>query len=471
MFAKTFKSEGQVMLLFNEMAKTDDYDEKILKQKTGLKNLVAAKISLRKILFKAMRNYREGIDIQQELRDSLSNINFLLRKELKEEAGKEIRKAIRLAEKGEAYLYLSELLVCSATPFNKELKPDEITGYFMGVKVKQQKAVSLLQEVQQAQLYENYLTYFLINANYESPLEMTDKMAAIGAEIENVLPDVQSGFARIRMLITLAKAHGGREKCYETFHQIYTLYKKDPFNAHKHPELYLKFLLNYTAVVASEPTYAKLSTELFSAVEQGLSDFENYFKYYPDTLNHCKIRLTGNKLNFARVNNNWNGFDILLEQVRAYTSMRGLRKEVVSALTVLALINALFSQKRYAEALDWVQVYYGLPSGKVLKPTMFCVRFFEVICFYGIKDYYLSAIKAKNLVKTLEAGEFTGDYFKLFAAFLRRLNYWGDDAAKQKAEIADIKAGFKKLREADDDHYFMLVDFLEPEKTINHLFA
>src|ERR1017187_1475525 len=114
LFAKTFKSGSQVMRLFEELNRMSVYDEQVLIKKTGMRNLIPVKISLRKILFRAMRNYREDIDIQQHLRDDISNIEFLMRKSLKDEALKEIRKAIKVAQHGEVYSSLSELLVYSA---------------------------------------------------------------------------------------------------------------------------------------------------------------------------------------------------------------------------------------------------------------------------------------------------------------------------------------------------------------------
>ena len=172
-----------MLKLFDVMDATEEYVVKKHKEKDRYKKTWwRPKAPCINWLFRAMRNYNEGVNIEQELRDNLSNINFLLRKELREEAAKEIRKAIKLAEKGEAYQYLSELLLYAATPFNKELKPHEIPGYFMGVKEHQQEVIGLLKEVQEAQLYQQYLAYYMLNTNYETATEALDKIASIGEE-------------------------------------------------------------------------------------------------------------------------------------------------------------------------------------------------------------------------------------------------------------------------------------------------
>ena len=75
-FTKTFKTSSLVNRLFEKLNKMKVYDEDALVKETGISNLIAAKISLRKILFKAMRNYREDADIYQQLRDDISNIDF-----------------------------------------------------------------------------------------------------------------------------------------------------------------------------------------------------------------------------------------------------------------------------------------------------------------------------------------------------------------------------------------------------------
>ena len=91
------------------------------------------------------------------------------------------------------------------------------------------------------------------------------------------MPGVQSGFAKICMLITMAKAYAGKEKCIKIFEQTYSLYKDDPFNITKHPELYFKFISNYITLIAGDAEAAKLSLQLFAEMEKGFIDFENFF--------------------------------------------------------------------------------------------------------------------------------------------------------------------------------------------------
>ncbi|MDB5285035.1 MAG: hypothetical protein JWO06_4110 [Bacteroidota bacterium] len=465
MFAKTFKSSSQVIRLFEELNKQEVYDDSSLSEKTGIKNLIPAKIALRKILFKAMRNYREDIDINQELRDDISNIDFLLRKGLKEEAAKEIRKAVKTAEQGEAYSSLSELISYSAMAVDKHMKADGISQYFQSLLLRNEETLALQKEVQQAVLYQQYLGFFMRHGNYESPHEFSNGIKAISSEIELRLSVAKSNYAKICLLTGLASAHTD-EKCLEMYQQIDALFKEDPQNIEKHPNHYFIFLTNYLTLTAGKNEFGPIAKRLIHEMEIAIKTLTVFFTNYPGRLPYFKRRLLGNKLTYAKANSEWDEMDALVTEAKQNMTDQGYKKEVTSALVVASLISCLFDQKKYAECLDWISCYYTLPSAKTLKPLMLCVRFFEAIAFYFSGDYNLSGVKANNLVKTILEQDMHDEYHKTLCTLLRRLNHWGIPNTNTRIEISDIKVKFEVLANNNDSYYSMYKGFLEPDRVL-----
>ena len=465
MFAKTFKSSGQVMRLFEELNKMSLYDERVLAKKTGIKNLIAAKISLRKFLFRAMRNYREDVDIQQQLRDDISNIEFLVRKNLNEEAAKEIRKAIKVAEKGEVYSSLSELLIYSAIVETTVIKGEEVRNYFMSVLAHNKETLKLQGEVEQAILYQRYMTYSMRHGNYESPDELSSQMRLIASEIEQLIPLTNSNYAKICLLIALA-SHHGRDQSLDIYQQIHKLYKQEPHNIDKHTNLYFSFLTNYITLTANRKEFGRFVPQLFDEIEKGFITYKSYFRYYPDKLPFFRNRLIGNKLTYCKLNNQWGEMDSLIAAVKESITHRAYRKELICAMVVGSLIGAVFCQKRYSDTTDWIHIYYTLPSAKTMKPLMLCVRFIECICFHQLGNYELSDSKSKNLIKTFGEMQLNDEYHKLLIVVLRRLNHWLIPAKGHNTEISELRQKFEKLRDDDDSYYVLYSAFLEPDKAL-----
>jgi hypothetical protein len=466
-FAATFKNSSQVIKLFEKLSKMAVYDEPVLVKKTGVKNLVSTKISLRKLLFKAMRNYYEGVDIHQQLRDDIRNIEFLIRKGLKDEAAKEMRRAIKIAEKAEAYNVLSELLVYSATP-EKPVKPDEILSHFDSALAHLGETVEKQFEIQQAELLRLKIVYLIHRGSYEAPDELSGQVNETSLKMEEIAAGAKSNYARICLLVGAAAAHSNEERCSDLYEQVYQLYKQDPQNMHKHPNLYFVFLLNYCSfTVNRKPT--KLSEKLFVDLETAFVTFKNYFKYYPDKLAHFRNIVTCNKLTYNQKTGKWQNLAALTNEVQKSLLAKAFKKQLLSSLMVGTLINCLFDAKKYSEAIDWVQTYFSLPSAKIMKPLMLSIRFYECMCFYLTGNYDLSEGKSKNLANTMIEQEFNDEYYKLICTLLRRLNYWNIADKKSRDEIEALRKKFEKLRAEGDSHYVMFSGFLQPDLVLGHI--
>jgi flagellar motor protein MotB len=109
-FAAAFKDNSSLIALFDRLdsEKASD-DEKT--PDTRSKNEMAARSNLRKLILKAMRNYNEDRNRKAELRTAITDIEFLLGKQLYGEAEKEIKKAVKKAEARFNYPAHIELLL------------------------------------------------------------------------------------------------------------------------------------------------------------------------------------------------------------------------------------------------------------------------------------------------------------------------------------------------------------------------
>ena len=466
-FSATFKNSSQVIKLFEKLSKMEVYDEPVLLKKTGLRNLVATKISLRKLLFKAMRNYYEDVDVHQQLRDEISNIDFLVRKGLKDEAAKEIRKAIKIAEKAEAYTLLSELLV-HATLLKKSIKPAEILSQYDSAIVHIRETTEKQFEVQQAEVLRMKIVYLIQHGGYESPDELSDRIDKTSLEMEEVAAGVKSNYARICLLVGVAAAHGNEDKCNALYEQVYELYMQEPHNMHKHPHLYFVFLLNYCSFAFNRGDL-KTGAKLLDDLETGFITFKNYFKYYPEKLANFRNIVLCNKLTYAQKSGNFKSLPALSNELSKNLLSEAFKKQLISSLSVGSLINCLFDAKKYNEAIDWVQIYYSLPSAKMMKPLVLSMRFYECVCFYLTGNYDLSEGKSKNLANTIIEQGLNDEFYKLIGMFLRRLNYWNIGDKKSRDEIEALRKKFEKLRNEKDAQYVMNSGIMQPDMMLSHI--
>jgi hypothetical protein len=469
MYMKTLKIGSQVIRLFEELNRMGVYDEQVLSRKTGISDLIGTKFSLRKIVFKAMRNYHEGVDIKQELRDDISNIDFLVRKGLKEEATKEIKKAIKIAKREEAYAILSELLVYASVP-EKPLKSEDIQGHFEEALSLHLETIRLQTEVQQAELNKTYMTYVMSHGNYESPHEFAKQVSDLGLQLEEKVANTKSDFAKICLLVGLAAGHSDKDKCLKVYEQIHQLYKQEPHNIQKHPNLYFTFLANYSALILARKEWAKTALRLFDEREKALITFDYYFKYYPDKLADIKNTMLCNKLTYCKLTKDWRKIDQYTIEVKESLLNRQYRKALLSSLAVAFLIPCLFEIEKYSETVDWVQTYYSLPSAKMLKPLMLCIRFYECVGFHMMGNYDLSEVKSKNLVKTISEQGLNDDYYKLLSALLRRLNHWVIGDKRHQSEISEFQMKFEKLANEKNGHYVLYTGLMEPDKILTQVF-
>ncbi|MDB5281828.1 MAG: hypothetical protein JWO06_903 [Bacteroidota bacterium] len=469
LFASQFKADSQLVRLFDAFYESEEYDESKLKKTVGASNLLPAKSALRKLLFKAMRNYREDASVQQKLRNDISDIDFLLRKGLLEEATKEIKKARKAAEKNAAYNYLSELVIYSARASTTVQREDSIINYFKDIEAQYDRAVLNQSQLHKALLINYHLTGFMATNSYLEPNVASEHVNSLTRQSQDLLEVAESPFARIMLLSTIAFGQPHASKSLARYEEIRKLYRANPELVTVNPQLYMALLSNYTLLAAANKEYRRVARQLFIELEKGFSALDFFFKYYPDRVLYLRGRLTSNKLYYSRANNDWSMLEMLEEEVRHYRANKRAAEPTLNAIHSAMLISCFYHQKNYDKTLEWVGNYYALNRVKALKTFMICVRLYEVLGFYQKKQFDMSDNRAVNLYKTLLEQKFTADYYKYMGIMLRKLNHWDLKKADDRNEIKKLISSFEALKEQEDPFHILYRGYFQPEEILKEI--
>ncbi|MDB5281745.1 MAG: hypothetical protein JWO06_820 [Bacteroidota bacterium] len=476
MFANAFKTESGLVKLFELTGDDKEYDEHWLSKSTGIKNITEARSRLRKLLFKSMRGYRQDADVNQQLRDAMTDIDFLIRKGLNEEARKEIHKAWKLAEKNELYNFMAELLCRLSEVNHQTLKFDKLAIDFDSLYAQLNNALAMQQELYRAMVYNQQIGHFVRSANYHSTEGLLNYLAKVIVELKAQLENVRAPKARLTLRIALATCYqvlGNYDEAIPIYSQIREMFNKTPSLIDFNPNGYIGFLNNYLIITLYDLHLKEISLQLMDEIENGFARLKNFFEHTPDRLNYFRQRFNTNKLSYAKTHKEWKIIAGLDLDVKKHLDDPDREQRVVNALQVSTLISCYYEQANYKKAFEWISIYYTLDDAKTLKPLMIAVRFLEVLTYYSTRQFDISDNKAGNLYKTLVEQKFTDAYYKALGVMLRKLNHWDSKAKGDKKEISVLIAAFTKLKESEDGPYIIYVEYFEPieilEKILNGL--
>lgn len=163
---QTGRKENAYLALFHAMASADGYNPEKLQRKFGQKFFPQLLQQLYRKLLQAMRVYHENSDTAGSIESCRMNYSILLSAGLEKEAGRELQKAIRLAESsGQAHVYAWTGLYESAS-LMRTAETEEMENYLRSrkSKVKNQAQVSAIESSYEFLLLESEI----LNRQFEA---------------------------------------------------------------------------------------------------------------------------------------------------------------------------------------------------------------------------------------------------------------------------------------------------------------
>jgi hypothetical protein len=459
LFASAFKADSQLLHLFDAMDSQHVYDEKSLIKKTSIKKLTRVKTSLRELILKAMRNYREESDQLIEIRNSLSDIEFLFQKGLHTEAAKETKKIWKTAEKKQSYIYMLELIPVWMRVVDTPKNPDAVLALYEEIKARYRHIENQLNQRISATLLNQVNTYYMRVADYEAPEEVARISESVKMQVESLLPQVTAPGIRKSLLDTLANCQPDEESSIEVFERIRKLYGENKSLIDESPYNYFSFLNNYSLKLSGDSKYGLTAAALLAEIDKNISQYKKWFKNQPQNLFYLQQRTLTIKLFYCRTNSDWGKFADMEKEVNA-----NIKKAETSLLAIQAAILA--SCHLYLghneEAIGWINFFYTLGEAQNPGGLVTSVRFMEVMAYYFDEQYDMSDNKATNLYKTILQSKFTDTYHKSLSTVLCRLSHWRTEKDRDRKEIENLAATFRSLKYTDS-HYRTYRNFFEPE--------
>ncbi len=473
LFATAFKSDTELLKLFQVLDELPNCTTAELDKKVGVKNLPMAKNNLKKLVLKAMRNFMEDDNPELQLRDTLTNMDFLMRKGLLDEARREIHKGLKLATKSENYNYSPRLMYRLIDIAGRTLKEDKHVGEF----AEQLKALDEMMAAQRetyTSLFYNLHITDLMRNNSRSSFDDDKYFETVLKQIESRAAQQKKPYAMLVDLLNLAACYqscGQRGKAVDTYEKVWKFFKKNGHLIDINPNGYFTFLNNYGIICAVDKELASTAVKLFGEMEAGFAKYSDFFHASPDRLGYYRERLTMNKLSYTKTQQKWPMLKSLEAEVNNHINGEGNKEKIVKALQAAMLISCFFDEGNYDKVLEWAKVYYTLDDAKVLKPMMLATRMLEAIAFYYKKQFDISANLCMNIYKTMAEQKLNGEYFKQVGTMLRKLNNWDTKAAGDRKEMEDLIKALVKLEKERNDDYVVYSTFFSPDQILESLLA
>ncbi|MFN8285772.1 MAG: hypothetical protein U0V74_03410 [Chitinophagales bacterium] len=444
LFSTSFKSDSDILKLYDVLEDLPEYDEEVVKKRSGIKNLTASKSQLRRLLLKAMRNYREEDNVADRVRCALSEIEFLTNKNLKVEARKEINKLQKIAVDYEINYALAELSVRSVMNAEAEKDREKFFAFFAQKRKDLEEGARGMIEYYEATIFHTMVIRYANLFDYENPALRKETVDGFRQKAEQKLAEVKSVRAKCFYLGVLADYYyntADEENTLKQHQAILDLFDEDPSLYESPKTFYFTQLSNYI-VSALKFERFELVEELLAKIEKWAEGQQEFYKINPDLESRVKVRILSTRGSLAHMRGDYKGalliekdLDDLLNDEGIVTSAFNVALIPIMVMRHCAtlLMGGYFDKTHY-----WIERYYKLPTAKANKMLYLTVRILEVFMYYNQGELALADTKATNLYKALMETEVNDPFFKEFGKLLRKLCKWNFKEEKDRKECDAI---------------------------------
>ncbi len=449
LFSTLFKSDSDILKLYELLEELNEYDEEVVKKRSGIKNLTAAKSQLRRLVLKAMRNYREEDNIADRVRCSLSEIEFLTNKNLKAEARKEINKLTKMAVDYEVNYAVAELTVRSIMNAEVEREKEKFFAYFDQKQQELEAGAKGMVEFYEATIFHTMVVRYANLFDYENPSLRRATVEGFKRKAEQKLVEVKSVRAKAFYLGVLADYYyniADDENALRSHQAIVDLFDENPSMYESPKTFYFTVLGNYIVSALKFEKY-DLVEELVIKIEKWAEGLQEFYKINPDAENRVKLRIISTRTSLYHARGDFKNLLLLEDELKKQVDDNGVVNSAMNVglipVQVMKYITALLTGAYPDKAHYWIERYYNLPTAKANKTLYLTVRILEVIMYYNQGDLAMADTKAINLYKVITETTVNDPFFKDLGKFLRKLCKWNFKEEKDRKECDAIIAAIE----------------------------
>ncbi len=465
LFATAFRTNSDLLLVYEELEKEEEANDKILSAKLGIKNIAMAKSNLRALILKAMRNFREEHNIGDRIRSSLSEIEFLTNKNLKAEARKEIKKLTKLVNDSENHFASAELAMREVLNMEPIKDRDEMFAYVNEKQEQIDTATKGMLEMYEALLFHTLSSRYMNAYDYENPaLRKNHSDSFLNKALQRMETAVT---LRGRMLYTeVAAAHlntnGEFEKAGVLYQKNMQLFQDNPSLPDTSKTLFFSSISNYL-VFSLDTNQPVLTAQLLNKLETWANNSKTFFANNPDVFMRYRLRVLSTKIWLYKVLNK--PIEMLkleqdLEELLITTSKE--TQPTVPAIITIRFAGVLVKNNLFEKGHYWLEKYFALATAKKVKVMYHTARLLEVMLFYNQGQLDLADSKAVNFYKTINDTDIEEEFYQLLGKFLRKLCKWNFKQKKDANEcnklVAEMETLLTQKKDSTADLFFEIYD-------------
>ncbi|MCX6198685.1 MAG: hypothetical protein NTY88_05625 [Bacteroidetes bacterium] len=465
LFAMTFRTNSDLLLVYDELEKEKEVDDKKLSKQLGIKNIAMAKSNLRALLLKAMRNFREEHNIGDRIRSSLSEIEFLTNKNLKAEARKEIKKLTKLVNDSENHYATAELAMRDVLNMEPIKDRAEMFAYVDGKQEQIDNAAKGMVEMYEAMLFHTLSSRYMNAYDYENP---SLRKSYSDSFLNKALQRMETAVTlRARLVYTeVAAAHlntnGEFKKAGILYEKNMKTFKDNPSLLETSKTLFFSSISNYL-VFSLDTNQPTLTAQLLNKLETWASNSKTFFANNPDVLMRYRLRVLSTKTWLCKKLNQPVQMLELEQDLEELLSTTGKETQpTLPAIITLRFTGVLVQNNLFEKGHYWLEKYFALPSAKKVKVMYHIARLLEVMLFFNLGQFDLADSKAVNFYKTINDTDIKEEFYQLLGKFLRKLCKWNFKQKKDAAEcnklIAEMETLLTQKKDSTADLFFEIYD-------------
>ncbi len=465
LFASSFKDDTKLVKLFDVMdaLELEDYTDEKATKKSGIAAITSYKTKLRKLVLKAMRNFHEESDDNISLRNGISDIDFLIKKQLVSEAEKEHHKLKKYAEELQAYDILSQLTVLNLQVTEKQKTTEKLKEFYDVLFQETDSYCNQILEQNRATIFRSNVVRYANTFDYENPGLRITIIRKFIEQANSLLDFSKSMMAKVLLYDCLQQCHSQLYedvKTHEYEDEIYKLYAENPDLKRANWKIYFSTTSN---ILTSKIYWDEYDSAylIITQLENDLIEADDYLKNDLMLKFRMKYRLFHSKL-------------AILQKCEQYTNVLDLEQELEYWLTqtefnipsahlqlsLLRFVSALFYAQKLQVAKQWLNRFFMLDVVKQVKVIYYIFRIYEVIVLYDLGDLELSEQKANNLYKILLDSKTDSQFIIHLRVFLLRLHKWDFTKPKDIEECQIWLVDFEKKRETEEEKTGNLFEFI-----------
>lgn len=465
-FASTFRTSSDLILLYDELEKNQGSDDKKLSTQLGIKNIAVAKSNLRALLLKAMRNFREEHNVGDRIRSALSEIEFLTNKNLKAEARKEIKKLTKLVNDSEMHYASAELAMRSVLNMEPIKEREEMFAYFDKMQAQINTAATSMAEMYGAVLFHMRNSRYMNTFDYETPSLRKTYSDSFLKEALKRIDTVTSVRARV-VYTEMAAAHyntnGDKEKAGALYKKNMQAFDDNPSLLEAPKTFFFSSISNYI-VFSLDTNQPKLTAKLLAKLEKWVTDSKAFFATNPDVFIRVQFRVLSTKIWLCKVYNQPKEMLDLERELETLLNSAGNESQpTLPAIMTIRFASVLVQNNLFEKAHYWLDKYFALPAAKQVKVMYHTARLLEVMLFYSQRQLDIADSKAINFYKSINDAEIEDEFYQLLGRFLRKLCKWNfkqkKDATECNALITEMNALLKQKQHNTAGLFFEIFDF------------